>query len=190
MKNSLYAVVLLLSLMSSAFAITIEPLVGHNFAGKSEVHGGGGKYSGINGLGYGGRIAYQKLGVTVAADYLHSDLDMHDSDFGRKLNTNEFAGLVGFRFPFLLKIYGGYVFSANGSGDYKTSGLPSQSLKLNSGHGYKLGAGWTFFPLLDFNIEYRSLQFDDYKLGGVKNKSNADLSIWMVSVSMPIRLFE
>jgi opacity protein-like surface antigen len=190
MMKSLYAVIFLLTfLISSAYAtVIIEPLIGHNFGGKSEIHGGGSHYSGINGLGYGGRLSYQKLGFSLSADYLHSNLDMHDGDFGRKLNTNEFAGLVGFRFPILLKVYGGYILSANGSGNYQMGAGTSQSLKLNSGHGFKIGAGWTLFPLVDINLEYRSLQFDDYKLGGVKSKSNADLSAWMLSLSVPFKM--
>lgn len=175
---------------SANAALVVEPLIGHNFGGKAEVHGGGSSYSGINGLGYGGRIGFQKLGFSVAADYLHSNLDMHDNDFSKKLNTNELAALVGFRFPILLKVYGGWIVSATGNTSYDSGTGSDQTLKLNSGHGYKIGAGWTLFPLLDINLEYRSLQFDDYKLGGTKNKSNVDLSAWMLSLSLPLKFFE
>lgn len=183
---------LLTFLTSSAHAtLVVEPLIGHNFAGKAEIHGGGDKYTGINGLGYGGRVGFSKLGFSLMADYLRSNLDMHDGDFSKKLNTNEFAGLVGFRFPILLKVYGGYIFNADGDSRYKGGGGgSSQSFKLNSGHGMKIGAGWTLFPLLDINLEYRKIQFDDYKVGGSKNSSNVDLSAWMLSVSLPFRFFE
>jgi hypothetical protein len=170
-------------------AILVEPLIGHNFA--TQVDGpGGGHYPRGNGLGYGGRIGYQKLGFSVAADYLHSDINMHNSDFDDKLRTNEYAAVVGLRLPILLKLYAGYILNASGISSYSMNGASSQSAKFDSGHGYKLGAGWTLFPLVDINLEYRNLTFDNWKLGGVKNNRNVTMGAWMVSVSVPIRFLE
>jgi hypothetical protein len=179
----------ILTFSSARAAVLVEPLLGYNFAAKVDGPGGN-HYSGGNGLGYGGRVGFEKLGFLIAADYLHSNLNMHNSDFSDKLQTNEYGAVVGFRLPILLKFYGGYIINATGTSSYGTGGVASQSAKFSSGHGYKLGVGWTLFPLLDINLEYRNLTFDDLKLGGVKNNRDTNMGAWMVSVSLPIRFLE
>jgi hypothetical protein len=130
---------------------------------------------------------YQNLGFSLGLDYLHSSLDMDDKDLKSNLKASEWAAFVGFRFPILLKVYAGYIFSA--TGETKADlGAGTQNLDFKNGSGYKLGVGYTLFPLLDINLEYRKETYSEYKLGGVKGTDDTNFSAYMLSVSLPFTI--
>ncbi len=182
---------LLIALVLGAFqtaqaALLLEPLVGFSASSKLDFKTGS-DYSGGMGLSYGGRVGYQNLGFQLGLDYLNSSIDMDDSDFKSNLKTTEWAGFVGFRFPILVKVYAGYIFSANGDSKKKVLGV-TQNLDLSNGTGYKLGIGYTLFPFVDINLEYRKGAYGEYKLGGVKTKEDTDFSSYLLSVSLPFTI--
>lgn len=179
---------LLLALVLGAFqtaqaALLIEPLVGVN-AGSKLDYKGGEKYSGGMGFSYGGRLGYQNLGFQLGLDYLSSSIDMDDKDFKSNLKTDEWAAFAGFRFPILVKVYAGYIFSATGD----TKNALRQSVDYSSGTGYKLGVGYTLLPFVDLNLEYRQGTFGEYKTGGVKFKDDVTYSSYLLSVSLPFTI--
>lgn len=169
--------------------VLIEPLVGYSF-GKSEIDVPGSGEDKFNGGSYGGRLGYQKLGFQLGLDYLHSSVELDDNDFKENLTINEFAAFVGFEFPILLRVYAGYIFSANGEAeaDYGL-GDGREKLKFSDGSGFKAGLGFTALPFLDINFEYRKGTFGEYKEGtGAKQDIDTDYNAFMVGVSLPFVL--
>lgn len=172
------------AVQASHAAILVEPLVGFTVANKfdsrttSDITASE-NYSG-SGLAYGGRLGYQNMGFQLGLDYLHSAVDVDDKDIKSDITTSEWAAFAGFRFPILLRFYAGYIFS--GTGEYKTA---SSNVDINGGTGYKVGLGWTLFPFLDLNLEYKKTNYDEIKTGGSKLKADLDNSAYLLSVSLP-----
>lgn len=165
--------------------VLIEPLVGFNANSKIEVDTAGGeKASGGMGLGYGGRLGYQNYGFQLGVDYLNSSIDMDDSEFKKNVDTSEWAAFVGFKFPILVKVYAGYIFSATGETKDQNGG----KMDFNDGTGVKVGVGTTLLPFLDINLDFRRGTFSEKKVGGVKTDVDTDYSAYMLSVSLPFNL--
>jgi hypothetical protein len=166
--------------------LLVEPVLGYSFS-KFEVDAPTFDEEKAVGPSLGGRLGYQKLGFQLGLDYLHSNLSVDDNDFKEDLKTNEFAAFAGFEFPILLRVYAGYIFSANGTSNVKVAGT-NKSLKLDEGTGMKVGVGFTGLPFVDINFEYRKGTFGEYKVGGVKGSGDTDFSAFMVGVSLPFVL--
>lgn len=172
-------------------ALLVEPLVGYSFVNSTfnaDTAAGVTKedYSG-NGGSFGGRLGYQKLGFQIGLDYLHSSIDLDDKDIKQNLSMNEWAAFVGFEFPVLLRVYAGYIFSADGETKIDV-GATNEDTKLTDGTGMKAGVGFTLLPFLDINVEYRKGTFGEWKRGSQKVDSDVDYSAWMVGVSLPFTL--
>ena len=192
-----------LILVSSIFtfnanaALLIEPVVGYSagLGGKFHEATVGGtkiseeKFDGGGGVSYGGRLGYQKLGFQVGLDYLHSTLNPDDKEFKSNLNVNEWAAFVGFEFPILFRVYGAYIFSADGEGKYKSPGTTSyEKLTLKDGTGFKAGLGLTLLPFLDINFEYRKTTFGEWKAGSRKAEADVDANVYMIGLSLPFTI--
>lgn len=169
----------------AAAGLLIEPVVGYNM-GHFEVDTAGAGKEKTSGTSYGGRLGYQNLGFQLGLDYLKSNLNVDDSDYGT-LKTSEWAGFVGFEFPILLRVYAGYIFSANADGKFD-AGAGKQKLELEGGSGTKLGVGFTILPFLDINLEYRKVSFDDYKFAGSKVNDKTTYDTVMLGLSLPFVL--
>lgn len=191
-----------LLLFSSLFAfnasaeLLLEPVVGYSLGLSGKVHeadaSGGGtvvenKFSGGGGVSYGGRLGYQKLGFQVGLDYLHSTINPDDKAFKSNLDINEWAAFVGFEFPILFRVYGAYIFSADGQGKYDT-GSSFEKLTLKDGSGFKAGLGFTLLPFLDINFEYRNTTFGEWKAGSTKVEGDVDANIYMIGLSLPFTI--
>ncbi len=163
--------------------LLLEPVLGYSLATKLDFEDGK-SYSGGRGPSYGGRIGYQKLGFQVGLDYLHSNIDMDHDDFKKDVSMNEWAGFVGFEFPILLRVYGGYIFSATG----ETEGVGNSQIDFKSGSGFKAGLGFTLLPFLDINFEYRRGTFDEWKAGSVKFDKSVDYNAFMIGLSLPFTI--
>lgn len=173
--------------------ILIEPLVGYSTGISGEIKPDTSTglqkntFSGGGGGSFGGRFGYQKLGFQVGLDYLHSSIDMSDKAFKKNLSMNEWAGFVGFEFPILLRVYAGYIFSADGESKYD-NGTSVQKMTLRDGSGAKAGIGFTILPFLDINFEYRRGSFSSWKAGPTKFDSAIDYNIYMIGVSLPFTI--
>lgn len=163
-------------------SLLLEPVLGFNAGSRLEFEDGK-SYSGGGGLGIGGRVGYQNLGFQLGLDYLKSSIDMRDNDIDKNVDMNEWAGFVGFEFPVLLRVYAGYIFSADGQ--TKSNG---NKVELSEGAGTKLGVGFTVLPFLDINVEYRRGTFDETKIGGVKTGKETDYQSYMLAVSLPFTI--
>lgn len=167
---------------SSQAGILVEPILGYNTGAKFEFPEESGEdVSGGKGLGYGARIGYQKIGFQIGVDYLKSSLDMDDKNLKDDVTLSEWAAFVGYEFPILLRVYAGYIFSANG----ETKLSSGEKYELLKGTGTKFGVGFTGLPFVDLNLEYRSGTFDEIKVLGIKAKG-PDYSSVLLSVSLPM----
>lgn len=166
--------------------LLIEPVLGYNFGG-FEADTDPKIEEDFSGAAFGGRIGYQNLGFQLGLDYLKSSLDVDDNDYKSDLSTSEWALFAGFEFPILLRVYAGYIFSANGEVEYDT-GSGTDDLEFKDGTGMKLGVGFTGLPFVDINFEYRKGTFSEYKVGSVKDDVDTDYSSFMVGVSLPFVL--
>ena len=179
------ALVLGYSLQSYA-ALLIEPVVGFSF-GKGTMEtvfpavpaANTSNTKSSNGTSYGGRLGYQNFGLQLGLDYLASNMKISGNDF----KTSEFGGFVGYEFPILFRVYAGYVFSGTG-----TLADDTEDLKVKGGTGPKVGVGFTLLPLLDFNIEYRSITYQELDFSNNQAKLNLDYNAIMVGFSLPFTL--
>ncbi len=162
-------------------ALLVEPVIGYS-AGTFN-----GEFSGLladttkdsmKGPSYGARLGYQQLGFQLGLDYLASSLTLDGSD----LKTSEFGAFVGFEFPVLFRVYAAYIFS--GTGTLSSDGTDTD---LKSGTGPKIGVGITLLPFIDFNIEYRTVKYEQLEIAsGVDLDS--DYSAIMVGFSLPFAI--
>lgn len=192
LKHFGFFLVLFFGVFSQAnAAILLEPVVGYNISSKLDIGSIGGvsaqNYTG-RGMSYGGRLGYQNLGFQLGIDYLKSSIDYDDNDFKSNVDTSEWAGFIGFKFPILLKVYAGYVFSGMGEADANDGAGGKIDWEVSGGTGPKVGVGWTLFPFLDFNLEYRRVTYDEYKRGGVEQTNEVSYNAWMLSASLPLNL--
>lgn len=153
--------------------LLVEPVLGLNVNHKVE------DYSGL-GAAFGGRLGYQNLGFQLGLDYLASSTDMDENALKGNFKSKDWAAFVGFEFPVLVRIYAGYIFSAEG--DVKVLG--GGTAKFEEGTGSKIGIGFTGLPFVDINVEYRTGSYD--KVGGVNRKT--DFSSTLLSLSLPLNL--
>jgi hypothetical protein len=166
--------------------LLLEPVLGYSFS-KFETDQAGSSEEKANGPSLGGRVGYQNLGFQLGIDYLRSNLNVDDNNYKEDLVVNEFAGFIGFEFPVLLRVYAGYIFSANGETE-ADFGAGKQDLKFTDGTGMKLGVGFTGLPFIDINLEYRKGTFGEYKLGNTKQDIDTNYSAYMLSLSLPFVL--
>jgi hypothetical protein len=163
--------------------LLIEPVLGYSF-GKIQTDTQGSTEEKGNGLSYGGRLGYQKLGFQLGLDYLNSTYGMKDEDFTKDLSASEWALFAGFEFPVLARVYAGYIFSANGETAYDNN-----KITLSDGTGVKLGVGFTLLPFLDINVEYRKGTYSKFKQAGVGSMNvDTDFNAFMLGVSLPFVL--
>jgi hypothetical protein len=167
---ALTVVALFVSTQSRA-SLLVEPLIGYNIGTKLGNENGG------SGRAFGGRLGYQNLGLQLGLDYLNSTVEVDDvKDF----NTNDFGAFVGYKFPVLLRVYAGYIFSS--SGEYTFGG---SKVKAEEGSGQKFGVSFTGLPFVNVNFEYRTITYD--KIGGAATTGNGgDYQSYLLSLSLPL----
>ena len=183
----LFIMILAFLIISPARAgLLIEPVLGYNF-GNIENDGLNELDDKFNGASIGGRIGYQNLGFQLGLDYLRSTLDIDNDDFKEDVTMSEFAGFIGFEFPILLRVYAGYIFSANGETEAEFGSL-KDDVKFKDGSGTKLGVGFTGLPFVDINFEYRKGKFSETKFGSDEIDGDTDYSSFMVGISLPFVL--
>ena len=182
----LFGALTLGSSFQSHAALLIEPVVGYSF-GKAgieiDVPSDPTQNDSINkssnGTSYGGRLGYQNFGLQLGLDYLASNMKVD----GQGFKTSEFGGFVGYEFPILFRVYAGYVFSGTGTLEGDT-----EDFKLKGGTGPKVGLGFTLLPLLDLNIEYRSITYKELDVLNGLASVNMDYNAIMVGFSLPFTL--
>lgn len=175
---SVLAFALLFAVHTKA-GVLIEPVLGYSFK-TFEADGPDTSEEKGSGVSFGGRLGYQNLGFQLGLDYLRSNISMDDNDFKEDLITSEWGAFVGFEFPVLLRVYAGYIFSANAETEF----AGGEKVKLQDGTGMKFGLGFTGLPFVDINFEYRKGTYTKLKAGDSANV-DTDFNAFMIGVSLP-----
>lgn len=171
---------LLIGFSSQAKAdLLVEPVVGFNLGSKFEIENSD-SYTGGTGGAFGARLGYQNLGFQLGLDYLNSSINMDDNDFDENVSLSEFAGFVGFEFPILVRVYAGYIFSANGETTKNDA-----TVKVTEGTGTKFGIGFTGLPFIDINLEFRSGKFGSLESDGTEFNNEVTYQSMMLGLSAP-----
>ncbi len=189
MKNLfLFSVMTLLLTGFSHAGILIEPLAGYNVSSKFDDEGGG------RGFAYGGRVGFQAAGFQLGVDYLKSTFTGGDmEEVKNDVETNELGAFVGYRFLFPLRVYAGYIISANSNDiEIEQDDGTVDTMKLLKGSGAKFGMSFILFPYVSLNLEMRNTKFkeadlydesSDTKFTG--EKIDLKTSAYLVSLSIP-----
>jgi hypothetical protein len=157
-----------------------------------------------SGVGYGGRLGYINTGFHFGVDYSQSTLsvnddtkdddnddDVVDPDDGErmsdsKLSLKEYAAFVGLNFPAFIRVYGGYIFSAQGN-------IPKAKYEFSEGKGSKFGLSFTSIPFVNINFEYRNIKFGKVEDGDSDEKDATDrtggnFEAYAITLSIPISI--
>ncbi len=166
--------------LSSFAGIFIEPYVGYlsvkhsgdydNYGDQLEVPTESGK-----GPAYGARAGYGIGIFGLGLDFMTSNLK-EEHDFKSKITNIGATLMVGLP---LIRGWAGYIFSSEYELD--DSDIPG----TEKGSGFKLGVGWTPFPLLSINLEYLMLKYDEAKYENFQDVER-DTNGFLLSLSMPI----
>lgn len=179
--------------------ILIEPYLGYSFAGSGDMTLGDDKVeSDFSSVTMGGRLGYQTLGVMFGLDYSFQSFDMTSTTNGNEVEDgtkkNQLGVFVGYDFPILLRAWATYYVNATMEGRDAAAAnnqIYDNTDSFENGSGYALGVGFTGFPFLSINLEYRTIEYDQYEISGnsVSNyNEKLDLSEILLSVSVPFNL--
>ena len=170
----------LISVQSKA-SLLIEPHVAYQFAGKNDDVVPPTTFSGTQ---YGARLGMQTFGLMASVDYTHSSFTVKQTGYADDNSSRDQIGaFVGYKFPILLRAWGGYYFSD------KTT---AQNNNYVSGNGTEIGVGFTGLPFLSVNLMYRTSNYDTYYAAATGSKttlsSNIKTNEIALGVSLPLNL--
>ena len=129
-----------------------------------------------SGAAFGARAGYGIGPLGLGLDFMTTGSLKEEHNFNSKITNIGATVMLGLP---IFRFWAGYIFSSQLK--LETDGLSG----TEKGSGFKVGAGWSVFPLLSLNLEYLMLNYDsmDYKdFQDTTRKTNAIL----LSVSMPI----
>ncbi len=174
------SLLLVLLLSWSGFAqasLLVEPFIG---VARPEIDSVAGRENGY-GTALGARLAYQDFGFQLGLD-IASLTSRVGGGYGSDMRSTQYAAFVGFRFPVLFHVYGGYILKADGD----TSLNNGSTCKFSDGKGYLLGVGFSGMPFIDVNLEYRNLNYATTKLNGADAGRGSDYTAYVLSLSLPL----
>ena len=174
--------------------ILIEPYMGMSFSGEGDMRLGSTKVD----VEYtapvmGGRLAYENLGLMFGVDYSLASFKMEgkllSNDFKEKVARSDLGLLIGYKFPALLRIWATWIWQAELEGDEEnsTSRIFEKGIKFE-GSGQSFGLGWTLWPFVSLNFEYRYVEYGEYRRNGIKISNyneKLDLTDFLISFSLP-----
>ena len=129
-----------------------------------------------SGAAFGARAGYGIGPLGLGLDFMTTGSLKEEHNFNSKITNIGATFMLGLP---IIRFWAGYIFSSQLK--LETDGLSG----TEKGSGFKLGTGWSVFPLLSLNLEYLMLNYDsmDYKdFQDTSRKTNA----FLLSVSMPI----
>jgi hypothetical protein len=157
---------------SSAQALILEPYGGYQRLSFSSEAKTGGTSSGTSaGLGVGGRIAYDFLGLYAGADVFYAATTVESSGSSSNPGTHLVPYLlVGYSIPVLpLKAWAGY-------SPMNTFTIKNSAETTYTGSALKVGFGYSVIPLVAVNFEYQIHTFDKFKSSGVEGSVSSVFS--------------
>lgn len=176
---------------SARAGILLEPYVGYTYGQiKTKTVAGTENASDNNNLVIGGRAAYVFTVAMVGLDYAMNVAGRaHNTTSGTDYDWSQSTlWLIGGAQLPLIRAYAGYGLMNTGTANSSTT------TKLMDGDAFKLGAGYTGFPMIAINLEYWMASYKKMSINGTESdipnalfdKATNDLVV--VSVSMPFEL--
>ncbi len=194
LKQMLLLSLVLFSLQSKA-SLLIEPHVAYGILGTSDysVLGNTVKLT-YSGPQYGARLGFQTFGLMGGIDYTRSSLKYKQEFLGATYesdnNRDQIGAFIGYKFPILLRVWGGYYFSDKVTST--TTNSQGNNGDYTSGSGTEIGIGFTGLPFLSVNLMYRTSSYDtDYDASnGTKTTISPALKTNEIAlgVSLPLNL--
>ena len=166
MSKILFMMLFLLVLPVARAGINIEPYLGY-MSGTSELTFYGIPFE----MSYktpmiGGRLGYGMMGLSLGVDYSQSVSSFEweqekpaTTAVPDKMDYTNLGIYVGYKFPMMFRVWGTYFIKSEF--EVATPHPGSNAGDKWTGAGYALGAGWTGFPLVALNLEYRMITFDE-----------------------------
>lgn len=180
MKKIFILLTFILSFSTHA-SLLLEPWAGGNLSkfdyGDNRENGGG--------YALGGRLGFQGAGLQAGLDLAFINTDLDKDFYSEDFRQYHLSPFIGYRFPILLKVYGG-VTAARAKTKISSN---SHELEAKKGWGYLLGAGFTLLPLLDLNLEYREGTYGQVMDNGTEVDSSAQYRNILATLSIPFTLF-
>jgi hypothetical protein len=173
---------MIFSTQLSYAALLIEPYLGYKVITDGEE---GTKEYDTKGIALGGRIGYQQLGLMGGIDFNTSSFDLKTTTTTatteNDASSSDFGIFVGYNAPILVRVWISYYLSS--SLDFKNS-----TESEYKGNGYALGVGYTGFPFISLNFEYKQKSYDELETSTATSNLNpeADFNEILLSVSLPL----
>ena len=184
------------ALNSAQAGILIEPYIGFSLAGTGDFTAGSNQYDESYSTfpTLGGRLGFGTMGFMAGVDYSMQSFDLTSTrnvtEFEDAVSKKQLGVFVGYNLPMMLRFWGTYYLSSSLEGEDPASATTVIDVReeFSDGGGYALGVGFTGFPFISINLEYRTIEYDKYELNGVtvsNYNEKLDLSEVMISVSAP-----
>lgn len=183
-KISLVTFLLTLSAASHS-GILIDPYLGYRVSGSGDFAGADLSY---NGPAFGTRVGYTTLGLMLGLDFTMSTFDLEfetaNQTFEVDTTSTSMGAFIGYSMPFI-RGWATYYFSQT----FKTNEGPDNGDKTK-GSGFGLGLGYTGFPIVSLNLEYRKFSFDEQETAAgvttsIPSNVDVDASEILFTVSIP-----
>lgn len=167
--------------VSSSAGIFLEPYVGYlsakhtgkwdNYVDKLDLPS-----DSASGAAFGARAGYGIGPLGLALDFMTTGTLKEENNFESKMTNIGATVMLGLP---IVRFWAGYIFSSQLK--LETDDLSG----TEKGSGFKVGAGWSIFPLLSLNLEYLMLNYDSMSYDDFQDTTRKTNAI-LLSVSVPI----
>ena len=163
MKKLLVIFAIFILPFSSFAGMKINPKVSYNLYD----YDSGSKVD-ASGVGFGLGVGYSFIGLYTMLEYETATLSI-DSTGADDETVNNLNFIVGYEFPILLNVWGGYIFDSD-FGNLE-------------GNGTKFGIGYSAAPMVQLYLEIVNIEYD--KLSGATLSTKRKLSGHQIGVQIP-----
>jgi hypothetical protein len=153
--------------------VFVDPYFGIMMSGTEEIDGTESSFSGFD---MGSRFGWSNLGLFIGADYRYTNFSI-DRGSDPKLTGNHWAAVLGYEFPFFLRIWGEYIFSSDLEDENERT--------YDDISGVSFGLGVKLLAFLSVNIEVMDYTAEGYSGNGSSN-SDVNFSYYLISASVPL----
>ncbi len=173
MSRKFIVYIALLSLSFGAQAgLYLEPYLGLELGKQTDTN----VNESLVGTHVGGKLGWSYFNMAFGLDYMRGNLSAKESGQTDKSTSRDVGLFAQFKLP-MVKFAATYF-------------IDSQQEMKNSpaeygGSGYKLGVGFTAFPLVSLNLDYIVVNYDELTGVGAATQMDLDRKSLLLSVSVP-----
>lgn len=162
-------------------AFLLEPYAGMYLNSSYDIDGGG--EGDISGTAVGARVGFQNMGLMLGLNGQRSSWTFEpesgsDSDW----TFTRLGFFVGYDFPMMLRLWGEYVFSMDGTLDDDSDN------KRLGGSGTSFGVGYKVLPFVSLNFELSNLQTAEFETASSDGEIDVAYTTYLFSISLPLSI--